>query len=200
MIVEDESYVARDIKDSLENMGFSVSSITASGEESIERAERERPDAVLMDIHLRDEMDGIEAAEQIFSRFGIPVVFLTAYTDDQLVERAKKVGSFGYLVKPFEDHELHATIEISLYKARMEAEREKLISELEEALALVKQLSGILPICAQCKKIRDEKGHWIQIETYIRGHSEANFSHGFCPDCQKELYSDFLDEDGNVKP
>jgi len=78
MIVEDNTTVAEDCRDCLENLGYSVTSMVASGEESIEKAEAERPDAVLMDIRLRDEMDGIEAAEQIHARFEIPVVFLSA--------------------------------------------------------------------------------------------------------------------------
>ena len=71
-----------------------------------------------------------------------------------------------------------------------EEEREKLIRELQEALAKVKTLTGLLPICASCKKIRDDKGYWNQIEVYIRDHSEAEFSHGICPDCMKKLYPD----------
>ncbi|MCF6286295.1 MAG: response regulator, partial [Candidatus Hydrogenedentes bacterium] len=92
--------------------------VGASAAESVERAEKERPDAVLMDIRLRDEMDGIEAADQIHTRFGIPVVFLSAHRDHMLLERAKRVGSFGYLVKPFEEDELYATLEMALYKAK----------------------------------------------------------------------------------
>ncbi len=95
MIVEDKAMVAEDCRDCLESLGYYVTSIMASGEESVEKAEAERPDVVLMDIHLRDEMDGIEAAEQINSRFGIPVVFLSAYRDSGLLDRAKRVGSFG---------------------------------------------------------------------------------------------------------
>lgn len=72
----------------------------------------------------------------------------------------------------------------------IEAEREKLIEELQGALDKVKQLSGLLPICASCKKIRDDNGYWNQIESYIRDHSEAEFSHGICPDCAKRLYPD----------
>lgn len=75
-------------------------------------------------------------------------------------------------------------------RKRIEAEREKLIEELQTALDNVKQLSGMLPICASCKKIRDDNGYWNQIETYIRDHSEAEFSHGLCPDCAKRLYPD----------
>ena len=71
-----------------------------------------------------------------------------------------------------------------------EQERERLIRELQEALAKVKHLSGLLPICASCRKIRDEGGHWHSLEAYIRDHTEADFSHGICPDCRKKLYPD----------
>ncbi|MCJ7492626.1 MAG: hypothetical protein MUP68_00115 [Deltaproteobacteria bacterium] len=73
-------------------------------------------------------------------------------------------------------------------RKRIEEEREKLVGELQKALSEVKKLSGFLPICASCKKIRDDKGYWRQIEAYIRDHSEAEFSHGICPDCAKKLY------------
>jgi PAS domain-containing protein len=76
-------------------------------------------------------------------------------------------------------------------RKRAEEEREKLILQLQKALAEVKQLSGLLPICASCKKIRDDKGYWNQIESYIRDHSEAEFSHGICPECMKKLYPGF---------
>jgi PAS domain S-box-containing protein len=80
-------------------------------------------------------------------------------------------------------------------RKRAEQEREKLIHELQEALAKVKQLRGLLPICANCKKIRDDKGYWTQIEAYVRDHSEAEFSHGLCPECGKKLYPDFFGEE-----
>ncbi|MFC1736352.1 response regulator [Candidatus Hydrogenedentota bacterium] len=139
MIVEDNSTVAEDCRDCLESFGYSVTSIVASGEESIERAEAERPNAVIMDINLRDEMDGIEAAGQIHDRFEIPVVFLSAYSDRKLLERAKRVGSFGYLVKPFEERELHATLEMALYKAKTDAERRR----LEERTQQVQKLESL---------------------------------------------------------
>jgi CheY-like chemotaxis protein len=126
MIVEDNTTVARDLRDCLESLGYGVTSIVASGEESIKKAEAERPDAVLMDIRLRDEMDGIEAAEQIHSRFEIPVVFLSAYSNRELLKRAKQVGSFGYLVKPFQERELYATLEMAFYKAKAEKKRRQM--------------------------------------------------------------------------
>ena len=80
-------------------------------------------------------------------------------------------------------------------RKRAEAEREKMIGDLQEALSQVKTLSGFIPICASCKKIRDDKGYWEQVEVYIRDHSEAEFSHGICPECFKKLYPDESLED-----
>lgn len=188
MVVEDEGIVARDIQNSLKRLGYTVPVLVSSGDEAIQRAEEIELDIVLMDIRLKGDMDGIEAAELIHARFDIPVVYLTAYTDKTTLERAKITAPFGYILKPFEERELHTTIEIALYKHMMEKERERLHHELEEALANVKVLRGLLPICASCKKIRDDKGYWNHLEVYIRDHSEADFTHGICPDCMKKLY------------
>ncbi len=139
MIVEDNTTVAEDCCDSLEELGYNVTSILASGEECVERAKTEKPDAVLMDIHLRDKMDGIEAAEKIHSSCGIPVVFLSAYSDDELLKRARQVGSFGYLVKPFDERELHATVEMAIYKAKLDAER----NDLQEHMQQLQKLESL---------------------------------------------------------
>jgi len=79
-------------------------------------------------------------------------------------------------------------------RMRAEQEKESLISELQQALAKVKKLSGLLPICASCKNIRDDRGYWQQIESYIRDHSEADFSHGICPECARKLYPELFTE------
>ena len=86
---------------------------------------------------------------------------------------------------------ISASIGVALMRKQAEEEREKLILKLQKALSEVKTLSGFLPICASCKKIRDDKGYWNQIESYIKDHSEAQFSHGICPDCAQKLYPDF---------
>lgn len=132
MIVEDNTMVAEDCRDCLESLGYTVTSIVSSGEESVEKAGDENPDAVIMDIHLRDEMNGIEAAGQIYSRFEIPVIFLSAYSDRELLERARRVGAFGYLVKPFNERELFAMIEMALYKAQMEKEQRQMEARLRQ--------------------------------------------------------------------
>ncbi len=123
MIVEDEWTVAEDIKISLQNLGYTISSVMSSGKEAIQKAEEDRPDLVLMDIVLQGEMDGIEAANQIRSRFNIPIVYLTAYADDKVLERAKITEPSGYIVKPFINEDLKIAIEIALYKHKAEKER-----------------------------------------------------------------------------
>lgn len=131
LIVEDEGIEALDIQYRLINLGYSAPEIAYSGEEAIQKVEELCPDLVLMDIMLRGEMDGIAAAEQIHSRFDIPVVYLTAYADNDTLRRAKITGPFGYLVKPFKERELHVTIDVALYKHKME----KKLRESEKWLA-----------------------------------------------------------------
>lgn len=122
MVVEDESIVAEHIRISLQNMRYSVTSVASSGAEAIKDIEVKRPDLVLMDIVLDGEMDGIETAKIIRSRFNIPVVFLTAYSDENILERAKITEPFGYVIKPFNDLDLRINIEMALYKHKMERE------------------------------------------------------------------------------
>jgi len=119
LVVEDERVVADDIKMSLQRLGYAVCGIVLSGEKAIKKTEETRPDLVLMDIVLEGEMDGIEAASIISSRFNIPVVYLTAHADDKTLEQAKITEPFGYILKPFEDRELHTAIEMALHKHKM---------------------------------------------------------------------------------
>lgn len=120
LIVEDESIIALDIKSTLENLGYAVIAIVPSGAEAIRIAGEEHPDLVLMDIRLKGDMDGVQAAEQIRADYDVPVVYLTAHADDATLQRAKVTQAFGFILKPFEDRELHTTIEIALYKHEME--------------------------------------------------------------------------------
>jgi PAS domain S-box-containing protein len=122
MVVEDESIVAEHIRRSLLNMGYSVTSVVSSGALAIKDVEDKSPDLVLMDIVLDGEMDGIETAKVIRSRFNIPIVFLTAYSDENILERAKITEPFGYVIKPFNNTILRINIEIALYKHKMERE------------------------------------------------------------------------------
>jgi hypothetical protein len=122
LIVEDENIVALDLQQRLLNLGYRVAGRATMAIEAIEKAAESRPNLVLMDIRLKGNLDGISAADQIRSRFDIPVIFLTAYSDETTFERAKLTEPHGYLLKPFEDNDLHTTIQMALYRHRVERE------------------------------------------------------------------------------
>ncbi len=323
MVVDDEVIITTQLEERLATMGYKVVASASSGEEAVDIARHLRPDIILMDIVMPGRLDGIDASETIKAELDIPVIFLTAYADDTFIKKAKIVEPFGYIIKPFQEKEIKATIELALYKKdierrlrkseeryrsaidtaieaiitvdnrgnimswnhaaktmfgysadeiadrpftfiitkqlakdlknemkrmvstgksniigktfeysglrkngsefpmefsmttwktkegifftitireiterkQIEGEREKLILELQEALAKIKTFKGVLHICVFCKKIRDDKGHWHQIDVYIRDHSEVEFSHGFCHECAKNFYSEFYKND-----
>ncbi len=120
LIVEDERIVAKDIDERLKELGYKVAGTVSTGEKAVEKAEVLHPDLVLMDIRLKGDMDGIETAETIKNRFDIPVIYLTAYADEATLERAKVTEPFGYILKPFNERDLHSTIEMALYKHKIE--------------------------------------------------------------------------------
>lgn len=185
MIVEDEWIAAEDTRNRLEDLGYTVSSLASTGKEAIQKAEEDKPDLVVTDIVLEGEMDGIEVAKQIYSRFNIPFIYLTAYADDKILERIKITEPYGYIVKPFTNEDLKIAIELALYKHKAEGKRRKQIQDLSNALAKTSAFAGILHICSSCKKVQDEEGDWKQIEDFIREHSGAEFRHIVCPDCTK---------------
>lgn len=131
MVVEDEAITAKDLQMTLQDLEYEVPAVVFTGEEAVQKAEEHKPDLVLMDIVLLNKMDGIAAAEQIRKKFDIPVVYLTAYADENTLERAKVTEPYGYIVKPFNDKEVRSSIEVALYKHRIEKKlREQLdISE-----------------------------------------------------------------------
>ncbi|MGA2748660.1 MAG: response regulator [Verrucomicrobiota bacterium] len=183
LIVEDEAIVAADIEDRVGRLGYGVAGIADGGEQAIAMAGQLKPDLVLMDIILKGAMRGTEAAARIAGELKIPIVYLTANADDQTFFAALDSAPFGYVLKPFEDRELQIAIEIALYKHRLEQERESLIAQLREALAEVRKLSTLLPICAWCKRVRDDQGYWMEVQAYLNEHS----THSACPECTAKL-------------
>jgi PAS domain S-box-containing protein len=125
LIVEDQKIVAADLESTLSSLGYVIAGAAASGEEAIAKAGSLHPDLVLMDIRLRGQMDGVEAAQTIIDRFDVPVVYLTAYVDEETIGRAKATGASGYVVKPYNERELRAAIEVALHKHELD----KLLSE-----------------------------------------------------------------------
>ncbi|MCJ7808931.1 MAG: GAF domain-containing protein, partial [Desulfobulbaceae bacterium] len=139
LIVEDERVVAMDIQNRLKDMGYFVCGLASSGEDAVNKASELQPDLVLMDIILKGEMDGIDAAGQIRERFNIPVVYLTAFSDEKTLQRARLTGPYGYILKPFDDSELRSNIEMALYKGVMDARIDRL-NRIISAIRSVNQL------------------------------------------------------------
>ena len=133
MVVEDEGIVALDIQSKLRTMGYEVPKIVSSAASTVESAASLRPDLVLMDIQLEGDIDGVAAAEQITRELQIPVVYLTAYSDEATLERAKVAHPMGYLLKPFEERDLYTTVEIALHKHEVEKEKARLEERLRQS-------------------------------------------------------------------
>ncbi len=120
LLVDDEAIVAKDLEFSLRRFGYTVSGTASTGAEAISQTESQRPDVVLMDIRLKGDMDGVDAARQIRTRHDVPIIYLTAYADDTTLARAGETSPYGYLVKPYQEKELHATIETALHRHQIE--------------------------------------------------------------------------------
>ncbi|OQY12271.1 MAG: hypothetical protein B6I31_03445 [Desulfobacteraceae bacterium 4572_19] len=133
LIVEDEPIIALSLQDELKQLKYNVISIANSAEQAIQQAKKNQPDLILMDIVLNGKMDGIEAARQIHLSYPIPVIYLTAYSDEQVLERAKVTEPFGYLIKPVKHEDLKATVEMVLYKAKMEVKMKQLEKQLRQS-------------------------------------------------------------------
>jgi len=141
LVVEDEVIVAEDIGFRLKKLGYIVTATVASGEEAIEKVAENRPDLVLMDIVLKGNMDGVTAAEKIRNRVDIPIVFLTAYADDQTLQRAKLTNPFGYIIKPFQQNDLRVAIEIALHRHEIETKMQETLKASEAAKESVEEKS-----------------------------------------------------------
>src|ERR1051326_8040416 len=175
--------MSSDLEGRLRRLGYEIAARVNSGEAAIRSTRECRPDVVLMDVELDGNLPGTAAARYIQKTLKLPVIYLSANSSDTTIFRARETGPFGFILAPFEERELKVAIEIALYRHRMELEREELIHQLQDALAQVNALSGLLPICAECKKVRNDTGYWSQVEAYIEQRTEARFSHGLCPEC-----------------
>ncbi|MCK7499162.1 MAG: response regulator [Comamonadaceae bacterium] len=117
-MVEDEAPIAMDLSEQLAGLGYEVCGTAMRGDTALQRIAELRPDLVLMDVKLSSSMDGVEVAQQLGERYAVPIVFLTAYSDSQLIARARRTSCYGLLVKPFEGRELHATLQVALARFR----------------------------------------------------------------------------------
>lgn len=191
LVVDDIPENIRVIGNLLKAEGYTVLAAT-SGEQALAMAMAKKPDLVLLDVQM-PEMDGFEVCrefQQTEELKTIPVIFLTARVESDDVVRGLAAGAMDYVTKPFRQQELLARIHLHLELRRARESERRLISELRQALEQVKTLSGLIPICASCKKVRDDGGFWKQVERYVEEHTMAHFSHGICPDCVRRFYPD----------
>ncbi len=199
LIVEDEGIVATDIQERLSAMGYQSTGWADNAVRAIEMTEAQSPDIVLMDIRLPGPRDGIDAAEEIGRRFQIPVVFLTAYSEEATLERAKQAQSFGYILKPFNDRELKSTIEIALYKHRTERKIRRLnrlldvLGQVNQAILRLQSREELLPAICRLVVERgavdlswiswlDQETFEITTEAYLENQSADLDTANMCPD------------------
>jgi YesN/AraC family two-component response regulator len=197
LYVEDEAIAREEIAYFLKRRVKKLVTAT-NGEDGLVRFREDRPDLVITDIRM-PVMDGLKMARAMRNEYkGIPIIVTTAYSETTYMVEAIDLGVDQYVIKPIDTGKLSAALEkcaeiIEYRRAhkRYLAEREQLITDLQKALTEIKTLQGILPICSVCKKIRDDAGSWKQMESYIRDHSEAEFSHGYCPECAQKAMQEF---------
>lgn len=158
----------------------------------LETLSSERFDVVILDLMLPDS-EGRDTFERVQSHSpDIPIVILSSLEDDTEAIRLVKEGAQDYLYKAdISPGILLRALRYAIERKDAERERDLLISELSEALTQVKTLSGLLPICSNCRRIRNDKGYWERLEKYIQEHTDADFSHGICPECMEAIYPKF---------
>ncbi len=189
LIVDDEPLNIKIAAKVLQKQGYSTLEAN-NGFKALAIAETESPDLILLDI-MMPEMDGFEVCEKLADQEitrDIPVIFLTAVSDRESLLNAFHKGGKDYIRKPFHSEELLARVKTHVDLKFAIQKQKELILELQNALHEIKQLSGLLPICSHCKKIRNDKGYWLNVEKYVSDHSDAQFSHSICPDCMREHF------------
>lgn len=162
--------------------------LTQRLDEAVQLVLQEEFEIILLDLSLPDSQ-GLQTVERMLKAApGLPVVVLTGLADEEMGLAAVKAGAQDYFFKS------RAGASELIRGLRYAMERHRLTVELKEALAKVKTLTGMLPICSNCKKIRDDQGYWQAVELYLAEHSGATLSHGMCPDCIRELYPDMAEQ------
>lgn len=196
LIAEDDAVSRHLLQSLLTRWGYEVTAVE-NGAEALEiLAGGEPPPLVVLD-RMMPRLDGVEVCRQVRALPDRPPLYILLLTvqkrTDEIVE-GLEAGADDYLTKPFDSKELRARVGVGERVMRLQNELNQRLRELEEALAQVNKLEGLLPICSYCKRVRDDQDYWQQVEAYVEARSEARFSHGICPDCYEEHFRPKLEE------
>jgi PleD family two-component response regulator len=200
LVVDDTPANLRLLFRLLTEQGYRVRAVS-SGANALESIQQALPDLILLDI-MMPEMNGYQVSEQLKRderTRDIPIIFVSAMDEVQDKVMAFRAGGVDYVTKPFQAEEVLARVQTHLRLRRLQKQLAQRVCELEDALAQVRTLRGLLPICASCKKVRDDQGYWHDVEEYLHEHAHVDLSHGICPDCFQKLYPEYVDSDDAPK-
>jgi len=195
LVTDDDPHILHLTATVLREAGYEIRE-ASTGKECLETLQTYHPGIVLLDVMLPD-VSGIEVCKRIKTNEALKDIFVILVSEVQISSEYQadglEVGAYGYIIKPISNKELAARVHSMVRIKRAEnalrekeKEQQDLISQLQEALAEIKTLKGFIPICADCKKIRDDEGYWNQLEAYISKHTGAVLSHGLCPECAEK--------------
>jgi phosphoserine phosphatase RsbU/P len=189
LIADDDDVSRLELETLLRRHGHEVAAVS-DGTAAWDVLQGEDPPRLAVLDWLMEEMDGVEVCRRVRQRPGLRNVYLILLTsrgNKEHIRAGLQAGANDYVTKPFDRDELLARVRVGAQKVALQAELAARVQELEEALARVKQLQELLPICSYCKSIRDDKNYWHKVESYVRSHSQAEFSHGICPGCWEKV-------------
>jgi DNA-binding response OmpR family regulator len=192
LIAEDDPVSRRLLQAALIKWGHEVI-VTTNGKEAWEALQQPSAPSLLVLDWLMPETDGVEVCRQIRETPALKsayIILLTSRGSKEDIVQGLEAGADDYVTKPFDHGELRARVQVGSRVVQLQSALADRVKELEDAMASVKQLQGLLPICSYCKKIRDDGNYWHRVESYIAGHANVRFSHGICPDCTGKLKAD----------
>lgn len=201
LIAEDDATSRIVLATALKNEGYDVVSTADGGAAWQHFQQPDAPPLAILDL-VMPGIDGLELVRLVRSLpSSVPPYLIIVSTKSAKADviAALDAGANDYLTKPFDAGELKARVEVGRRMIEMRFELADKVVQLEQALEQVQTLRGIIPICANCKNVRDDQGYWNKVETYLNDHTEAEFSHAVCPDCMKRLYPQFRDDDSGVR-
>ena len=192
LIAEDDHIARRILQTILTKQGNEVTA-AEDGLKALEALQKEPPEILITDW-MMPGLDGLQLSRQV-RELDLPsyvyIIFLTALTEKQRIIEGLDAGADDYITKPYDKTELMARVKAGERVIRLEKTLREKNAALSDALAQIKQLKGMVPICMHCKKIRNDENYWQQVEEYVAEHTEADFSHSICPRCLEEHYPDY---------